>query len=664
MISRLAYEDNPVETFEKERDQNDTSLVFVKVIEPQPVHDGKKTEVRQRMLMGIARRVSTTKAQTVPVDIIHLCLVKYPCVITGHSLGGAVSTLIGLDVLLSLSAFRWESCETRVPKTGGDQAVDQATEQKTFRLSVITFGAPLVTCQKLAMKASKEVFHNILISGDPIMVLLNMLPELLQNPNNEYKFKVINLLQEVLKAAVIVHTPLAVVLKTEIDKFRELIKRAKTVSGANRILEPFGIYYLYNKMGCVLEIAKSQSSFLSFFNYLGKPATFFERLDTDLLECHSIQSYVDIFTKSAALRQQFNQQPFAPDSNNIQHIQQLLDQLIYPSSDNIVANSSFIETNETERSSYLQADIEFPFPVPERLFAVVYAQTKGDHKKLDDAVKVEYRRRINIDNLIARTSVIVLIPANNLSWIQQSGQLVLVTLFGDIVTVDVVMHYIGFIGTLKETTSHLLMNILLRVILINQSDISMAYKNAIQAASDNNPIQALMTMPNDGNTKEIQDLFDKLLAVARLDLLQNVFGDVVEHVRSEMGFSPRSVSDDAIRDMPQTFLTTPSLETSPPRTLSSLEASPLRIVKSIESTYVASIVKTTLSLVTAFSLVKHRREVVVDVTLLNHKFPEWSLQHLMHHFYSRCKRPSQARLMPLQARHRRRSRPASTSKKF
>ncbi|RUP44595.1 hypothetical protein BC936DRAFT_149240 [Jimgerdemannia flammicorona] len=644
MMSRLAYEDNPIETFEKQRVRCATSLVVVKVIEPQPVHDGKTSEVRQRMLMGIARRVGAEEptiyfafrgtdnclancsiietfagnlgahvhkgfydqAKTVPVDIIYLCLEKYPCVITGHSLGGAISTLIGLDTQLTLSAFRfinaWESCETRAPQTGDDQTADQAAEQKTCRLSahsqspsinfinnmyrnknplvVITFGAPLVACHQLAMKASKEVFHNVLISGDPVMVLLNILPELLQKLNNEYRSKVIDLLQEFLKAAAIIHAPLAVVLKTAIDAFRELIKRAKMVSGVDRILEPFGIYYLYYQTDGVLSIPQSQTPFLSFFSHhLEDPATFLERLNSELLEHHSIQNYVDIFTKSNKLPQQFDQRTFAPDSNNIQHIRQLLDRLIYPSSIDIIANASLIEANETDRRSYLQVDVKFPSIMPERLFAVVYAQPKGDSKKSDYAVKVEYRRRINIDDLIVQTSVIVLIPVNNLSLIQRCDQLVLVTLFGDIVKVDMVMHYAGFIGTLKETTSQLLMKTLLRVILVNQGDISMAYTNAIQTAGDDNPIQALVTEPNNGNIRKIQDLFDELLAVTRFDLLQHVLGDVVEHVRSEMGFSSSSVSDDAIRDMPQTFATTPS----------SFQASPSRIFESVENEPGASI---------------------------------------------------------------------------
>ncbi|RUP47276.1 hypothetical protein BC936DRAFT_145916 [Jimgerdemannia flammicorona] len=222
ILSRLAYEDNPIETFEKQRGRCAMSLVVVKVVESQPVYDGTKMEVRQHMLMGIARRVGAEEptiyftfrgtdnifegmadctintfagnlsahihkdffdqAKTVPVDIIRMCLKNFPCVITGHSLGGAVSTMIGLDTLLGLSAFRfvnvWES--------------------------FITFGALLVACHQLAMKASKEIFHNFVLSGDPVMILLNLLPVLLQKLGEEYGSKLVKVLQELLKAVVII----------------------------------------------------------------------------------------------------------------------------------------------------------------------------------------------------------------------------------------------------------------------------------------------------------------------------------------------------------------------------------------------------------------------------------------------------------------------------
>lgn len=183
VLSQLAYEPNPVEAFENHRDRYKTNLVLVKVINPQSL-------VEQRIVMGIAQQSGTNvltiyfairgfdnivrfitkftsqpslddldlhvhrgfyeEAKSIPDEIICAYLKHYPCVITGHSLGGAISTLVGIRILRNSHCSNYINVWENTPKESSSE--NNLTGEGFLKLSGssrIFFSIPMHNVTKL-----------------------------------------------------------------------------------------------------------------------------------------------------------------------------------------------------------------------------------------------------------------------------------------------------------------------------------------------------------------------------------------------------------------------------------------------------------------------------------------------------------------------------------
>lgn len=496
------------------------------------------------------------------------------------------------------------------------------------------------------MKVSKHnIFHNFAFYGDPVMVLLNVLPALMESAQRGTKN---NLKQLVIAAAI--PDQWGEHLNDAITGFGEIFKGVTSVSDVNHQLKPFGNFY-FNKCDegrGMMRIPKSEYEFWEFFDTpFGEPGTFHLRLNKSLLQRHCIKNYVDIFATAQEFPDTFRRVTLVPDLQNKHHLDKLLLQMICPRA---TANAFPLETNQSERRMALQVIVDFPAFVPEKLFFDAFVRIKDQQEaKSDSASSIKYSKSADAVTTASlsmtwRTSVEIMIPIIDILFIQKCDELDLHTLFGDVITMDIRLHYAGFVAILKDPTNILLKKQILRVILTNQSDLIMLYGNnkqgntGLEKLSTDTPRGCANTVDEFSKSlRETQDLIDELLGLTRVDLLAPVFNTVMTGVRKDTNLDEKDIEELlALQD--ETTQCVRELAYSPNLT----EATVTRLIKSAitKSTggldqYPVEEKRTTSSwLVSAAEGLTGKRETHIDVTPLSVQSPNYGLRQLMETFRS------------------------------